>query len=76
MTSAAAAEASARDRGPFRYTVLDNEEAVGEAMFDELVRYADETPGDIVLVLLGGRGAGLCTGLSAARPKPASWTTC
>lgn len=57
MTSAAAAEASARDRGPFRYTVLDNEEAVGEAMFDELVRYADETPGDIVLVLLGGRGA-------------------
>ena len=41
----------------FRYSVLESEEAVGQAMFDELVAYADEKPGDIVIVLLGGRGA-------------------
>lgn len=42
---------------PFEYNVLDNEEAVGEAVFRELVDYADGTNQDIVMVLLGGRGA-------------------
>lgn len=41
----------------FDYTVLDSEDAVGQAMFDELVAYANEKTGDITVVLLGGRGA-------------------
>jgi len=41
----------------FSYSVLDSEAAVGQAMFDELVEYSDEKAGDIVIVLLGGRGA-------------------
>jgi len=41
----------------FNYTVLENETAVGRAMLDELLGYAEKTPGDIVFVLLGGRGA-------------------
>ncbi|MGI9036345.1 MAG: 6-phosphogluconolactonase [Pyrinomonadaceae bacterium] len=40
----------------YEYEVLESEAAVGRAMFDELVRYADEKSGDIVIVLLGGRG--------------------
>lgn len=42
---------------PFEYTVLDSEAAVGEAMFRDLTDYAAGTDRDIVLVLLGGRGA-------------------
>ena len=41
----------------YKYQVLQTEEAVGQAMFDELVAYANENKGDIVIVLLGGRGA-------------------
>ena len=41
----------------YRYKVLDDEAAVGQAMFDELVNYAAAKSGDIVIVLLGGRGA-------------------
>ncbi len=41
----------------FVYTVLDTENAVGRAMFDELVSYAGEKSGDITIILLGGRGA-------------------
>ncbi len=40
----------------FSYNVLETEDAVGRAMFDELAAYAVETPGDITIVLLGGRG--------------------
>jgi 6-phosphogluconolactonase/glucosamine-6-phosphate isomerase/deaminase len=43
--------------GPFAYNVLDSEPRVGQAMFDELVQYAEQKSGDIVMVLLGGRGA-------------------
>lgn len=42
---------------PFPYEVLESEEAVGRAMFDELVSYAAQKDGDIVIILLGGRGA-------------------
>jgi 6-phosphogluconolactonase/glucosamine-6-phosphate isomerase/deaminase len=42
---------------PFEYEVLESEEAVGQAMFDELVSYAAAKDGDITMVLLGGRGA-------------------
>jgi 6-phosphogluconolactonase/glucosamine-6-phosphate isomerase/deaminase len=41
----------------YDYEVLLSEEAVGKAMFDGLVRYANEKEGDLVIVLLGGRGA-------------------
>lgn len=37
--------------------ILESEAAVGQAMFDELVSYANEKSGDIVMILLGGRGA-------------------
>ena len=42
---------------PFKFEVLENEEAVGQAMFDELVSYAAAKDGDVTIVLLGGRGA-------------------
>ena len=41
----------------FDFTVLADEEAVGRAMFDELADYSKQTDRDIVMVLLGGRGA-------------------
>ena len=47
----------ARPSKPYTYNVLETEDAVGEAMFGELVEYAAERPGDITMVLLGGRGA-------------------
>lgn len=46
-----------RPVSPFRYTALASEQAVGQAMFNELVAYSREKEGDIVIVLLGGRGA-------------------
>lgn len=44
-------------RDKYTYQVLESEDGVGRAMFDELVNYAREKPGDIVIILLGGRGA-------------------
>lgn len=44
-------------RRELAYKVLNDEEAVGRAMFDELVEYSKENSGDITIVLLGGRGA-------------------
>ena len=41
----------------FEFEVLENEPAVGQAMFDELVSYANSKEGNISIVLLGGRGA-------------------
>lgn len=41
----------------YEYEVLPTEDAVGQRMFDELTAYAGEKTGDIVMVLLGGRGA-------------------
>jgi 6-phosphogluconolactonase/glucosamine-6-phosphate isomerase/deaminase len=42
---------------PFQYTIMPSEEAVGQAMLAELVEYSNNTDRDIVMVLLGGRGA-------------------
>lgn len=42
---------------PLEYEVLANEEAVGNAMFEELLEIARRKDGDIVYILLGGRGA-------------------
>ena len=41
----------------YEFEVLPDEQAVGRAMFGELVKYSEERAGDIVIVLLGGRGA-------------------
>jgi len=41
----------------FNYEVLPTEDAVGQAMFDELIAYSKAKTGDIVILLLGGRGA-------------------
>ncbi|MFL6373731.1 MAG: 6-phosphogluconolactonase [Pyrinomonadaceae bacterium] len=43
--------------GEFRYNVLDDEHAVGRAMYQELVAYCEQKDDDVVIVLLGGRGA-------------------
>jgi 6-phosphogluconolactonase/glucosamine-6-phosphate isomerase/deaminase len=55
---------SSSDRGsatlPVRkleYEVLESEEAVGRAQFDEIIRAARSKEGPLVIVLLGGRGA-------------------
>lgn len=42
---------------PLEYEVLANEEAVGNAMFEELQEISRRKEGDIVYILLGGRGA-------------------
>jgi len=42
---------------PLEYEILTNEDAVGDAMFEELQNIARKKEGDIVFVLLGGRGA-------------------
>lgn len=42
---------------PIQYEVLDSEEAVGRAMFEEIQAAATSKTGDLVIVLLGGRGA-------------------
>ena len=39
------------------YEVLETEEAVGRAMFEEIEKAARRKPGDLVIILLGGRGA-------------------
>jgi 6-phosphogluconolactonase/glucosamine-6-phosphate isomerase/deaminase len=51
---AAAANASARS---VAYEVLPTEEAVGLAQWEEIQRLAREKEGDLVIILLGGRGA-------------------
>lgn len=42
---------------PLRYEVLPTEEAVGLAQWEEIQRAASEREGDLVIILLGGRGA-------------------
>lgn len=42
---------------PLRYEVLDTEEAVGRAQLEEIRCAAAEKEGDLVIILLGGRGA-------------------
>ncbi|HWS90067.1 MAG TPA: hypothetical protein VN282_24070 [Pyrinomonadaceae bacterium] len=53
------AEADAADfqARPINYEVLPAEEAVGRAQWEEIQRVGREKEGDIVFILLGGRGA-------------------
>jgi 6-phosphogluconolactonase/glucosamine-6-phosphate isomerase/deaminase len=50
------AEVSAAQARPIDYEVLPSEEAVGRAQWEEIRRAAGEKEGDIVIILLGGRG--------------------
>lgn len=40
-----------------KYEVLESEEAVGRAQFEEIKQAAENKEGDLVIILLGGRGA-------------------
>lgn len=40
-----------------KYEVIESEEAVGRAQFEEIQRVAANKEGDLVIILLGGRGA-------------------
>lgn len=51
----------------FQFAVLESEMAVGQAMFNELVEYSESTDRDIVMVLLGGRGAQAMYGIVRER---------
>ena len=57
LRAARSSEFPSHPVGPFPFRILENEDAVGHAMFEELVNYAAGKDGDIVVVLLGGRGA-------------------
>ncbi len=57
LQSASAGEIPAAPAQEFAFQVLESEELVGRAMLDQLVQYASEKDGDVVMVLLGGRGA-------------------
>jgi 6-phosphogluconolactonase/glucosamine-6-phosphate isomerase/deaminase len=46
-----------RVEAPFAYEVIESEDKVGQKMFDELIKYSETKTGNIVIVLLGGRGA-------------------
>ena len=56
LESSAAPPLSTVPVGAYAFKVLDSEQEVGQAMFDELVDYANQKSGDIVMILLGGRG--------------------
>jgi 6-phosphogluconolactonase/glucosamine-6-phosphate isomerase/deaminase len=56
LEQAGLARPSAKDAIEFNFNVIETEDAVGRAMFDELIKYSESTGGDIVIVLLGGRG--------------------
>ncbi|HEX8736158.1 MAG TPA: hypothetical protein VF721_12595 [Pyrinomonadaceae bacterium] len=49
--------ASAGRQPVYKFEVPESEEAVGRAMLDELIAYSKTKTGDIVIILLGGRGA-------------------
>jgi 6-phosphogluconolactonase/glucosamine-6-phosphate isomerase/deaminase len=57
LQSAAPSELPTEEIHDFDFQVLESEESVGQAMLDELVKYAAAKDGYIVIVLLGGRGA-------------------
>lgn len=53
----AAAELARWSAQPLKYEVLESEDAVGLAMFEEIEAAARAKSGDLVILLLGGRGA-------------------
>lgn len=57
IKSASAGKFSTEPIAAYKFNILPDEEAVGQAMYRELVAYADRKEGDVVMILLGGRGA-------------------
>src|SRR5687767_9846494 len=57
LRSRTAGELPAPPSDSYEFEILPNEQAVGRAMFNELVEYSNQKDGDVVIVLLGGRGA-------------------
>lgn len=57
IRSAGASPLTLEPIAPYDFRILRDEEAVGNAMFRELVDYAGQKDGYIVMILLGGRGA-------------------
>jgi len=55
--SGAAEEPASLPARKINYEVLASEEAVGRAMLEDLEEYARAKQGDLVIILLGGRGA-------------------
>jgi 6-phosphogluconolactonase/glucosamine-6-phosphate isomerase/deaminase len=55
--SVVAEESAGLHAREINYEVLPSEEAVGRAMLEDLEEYAREKRGDLVIILLGGRGA-------------------
>ena len=55
--STAAGELPISPVGAFSYSVVEDEQTVGQRMLDELIDYSKTVEKDIVIVLLGGRGA-------------------
>jgi 6-phosphogluconolactonase/glucosamine-6-phosphate isomerase/deaminase len=52
----AGSDASAAQARPIYYEVLQSEESVGNAQWEEIQRAARDKEGDLVIILLGGRG--------------------
>jgi 6-phosphogluconolactonase/glucosamine-6-phosphate isomerase/deaminase len=52
----AGSDASAAQVHPIHYEVVPSEESVGNAQWSEIQRAAREKEGDLVIILLGGRG--------------------
>lgn len=55
--SGASEETARQPAREIKYEVLPSEEAVGRAMLEDLEEYARAKQGDLVIILLGGRGA-------------------
>ena len=57
LQSASAGDLPNAPEQEFVFQVLEDEQQVGQAMLDQLVEYSSKKDGDVVMVLLGGRGA-------------------
>jgi len=69
LQSSTSGELSTAEVPEFDFQIKETEESVGQAMFDELAGYASSKDGDIVIVLLGGRGSQAMYRIIAERAK-------
>jgi len=67
--SGAAEEPASLPARKINYEVLASEEAVGRAMLEDLEEYARAKRGDLVIILLGGRGAQAMYRLLSAKAR-------
>jgi 6-phosphogluconolactonase/glucosamine-6-phosphate isomerase/deaminase len=57
LSSAASSSNSQLEVRDLKYEVIESEAAVGRAQFEEIQRAAESKEGELVIILLGGRGA-------------------